>query len=106
MVFDPVQLARPAVRALKPYSSARSETASAKGRVFLDANELGGGGPWSRYPEPQPEALKARLAARFDVPPESLFLGRGADEAIDSLVRVFCEAGKGAIVVTPPTYGF
>lgn len=36
---------------------------------------------------------------------EQIFLGVGSDEAIDILIRVFCEPGHDKILVTPPTYG-
>lgn len=36
---------------------------------------------------------------------ESIFLGNGSDEAIDLLIRAFCEPGKDNIVSIDPTYG-
>src|SRR5437868_2252487 len=98
------ELARPAILRMAPYKSARS--LATRGEVFLDANES----PWppalgsetwataladraNRYPEPQPPALVARLASLYGVSAEQTFVGRGADEAIDCLVRTFCEAG-------------
>ncbi|HEX7112028.1 MAG TPA: histidinol-phosphate transaminase [Mizugakiibacter sp.] len=104
-----LDLARPEIRALQPYSSARMEASG--GRVLLNANES----PWppsgddgrglNRYPDPQPAALVARLAALYGVAPERLLLGRGSDEVIDLLVRAFCRAGADAVVVCPPTFG-
>ena len=35
----------------------------------------------------------------------SIFIGRGTDDAIDAVFRVFCEAGQDRAVVCPPTYG-
>jgi histidinol-phosphate aminotransferase len=78
----------------------------------LHANEL----PWrarrdesvaglNRYPEPQPRALLERLAALYEVPCESLLLGRGSDEGIDLLIRGFCRAGRDRIIICPPTFG-
>jgi len=101
-------LARPAIRALKPYVSARSITT--QGRIFLDANEAPESGVparpgMNRYPEPQPHALLARLAQLYQVPSTRLLIGRGSDEAIELLVRVFCEPGRDRILITPPTYG-
>ena len=103
-----LELARPAVRALKPYVSARSLTL--EGRVFLDANEAPESGlpdipGLNRYPEPQPGKLLALLAQRHGVGREKIVIGRGSDEAIDLLVRAFCEAGRDSILITPPTYG-
>jgi len=38
------------------------------------------------------------------VPREQLFHSRGADEAIDLLVRAFCACGQDAVLITPPTF--
>jgi histidinol-phosphate aminotransferase len=97
-----LSLARSTVLALKPYSSARSLTT--RGAVFLDANE----NPWgdfNRYPDPQPARLRAALADLYAARSEEIFLGRGTDDAIDALIRTFCEAGRDAVLVCPPTYG-
>jgi histidinol-phosphate aminotransferase len=104
-----LDLARPEIRALQPYSSARMEAAG--GQVFLNANEsawapVGDDGlGCNRYPEPQPAALVAVLAAMYDVRREQLLVGRGSDEAIDLLIRAFCRAGQDAILIQPPTFG-
>lgn len=37
--------------------------------------------------------------------PSNLFVGSGADEAIDTLLRAFCRPGIDKILVCPPTYG-
>lgn len=104
-----LDLARPEIRALTPYSSARMEARG--GSVLLNANES----PWppagaptaalNRYPEPQPQPLRERLAALYGVTPEQVLLGRGSDEAIDLLVRAFCAAGRDAVLISPPTFG-
>ena len=104
-----LDLARPEIRALQPYSSARMEASG--GTVFLNANEsawppLGDGGlGCNRYPEPQPAALVSTLAALYGVRDEQILVGRGSDEAIDLLVRAFCRAGQDAILIQPPTFG-
>ncbi len=103
-----LQLVRPDILALSAYSSARKE--SQGGRVWLDANE----NPetpsahqplLNRYPEPQPAALVAQLAALYGVAPAQVLVTRGSDEGIDLLLRTFCRAGQDAILITPPTYG-
>ena len=104
-----LELARPELLALKPYSSARME--AGKAGVMLNANES----PWTpfvddtlalnRYPDPQPAALLERLAREYGVSPQQLFVGRGSDEAIDLLVRGFCRAGQDAVLISPPTFG-
>lgn len=104
-----LDLARPEIRAMQPYSSARMEASG--GQVWLNANEsawapvgdIGLGA--NRYPEPQPVALLDALALLYGVQREQLLVGRGSDEAIDLLVRAFCRAGKDAILIQPPTFG-
>lgn len=106
--MNPLDLARPEIRTLKPYSSARSEGGT--GAVLLNANEspwppCANGRAWNRYPEPQPAALVARLAGLYRVPAPCVLVGRGSDEGIDLLVRAFCAAGRDAILLLPPTFG-
>jgi histidinol-phosphate aminotransferase len=101
-------LARPEIVDLQPYSHAAWLPALTR----LHANEA----PWrppgdattaglNRYPEPQPKALVARLAALYGVPPGMLLVGRGSDEAIDLLSRIYLRAGRDAILQCPPTFG-
>jgi len=101
-------LARPEIRSLATYRHAPWDPAYER----LHANE----NPWrnpadtstaglNRYPEPHPLALESRLAELYGVPPQCLIAGRGSDEAIDLLVRVFCAAGQDAILQCPPTFG-
>ena len=100
--------ARPEIRALDPYSHAAWEPSLTR----LHANEL----PWrvegdasqaglNRYPEPQPPPLVQGLARLYGVSAEQLLVGRGSDEAIDLLLRVFCRAGEDNVIVCPPTFG-
>ncbi len=102
-------LVRPDLRDFTGYKSARSE--ALRGEVWLNANESAwanpadGQGRSRRYPDPQPPALRARLAQVYGVAPEQLLVGRGSDEAIDLLVRALCVPGQDAIVVTPPVFG-
>lgn len=104
-----LDLARPNVRAVQPYSSARME--ASRGGVLLNANEspwppfAAEDHDWNRYPDPQPAALIERLASIYKVSPEQLLVGRGSDEAIDLLVRAFCSPGHDAIAISPPTFG-
>ncbi|MFT6204326.1 MAG: histidinol-phosphate aminotransferase [Spirosomataceae bacterium] len=102
------QLVRPHLLKLKPYSSARDEFDGSDG-VFLDANENPFGSvtskPHNRYPDPHQREAKVKLAAIKRVQPKQIFLGNGSDEAIDLLIKVFCEPQKDAIMILPPTYG-
>lgn len=104
-----LDLARPEIRAMQPYSSARMEASG--GRVLLNANESAWAPPGdrelhcNRYPDPQPRELIDALAALYGVRPGQVLVGRGSDEAIDLLVRAFCRAGEDAIAIQPPTFG-
>lgn len=104
-----LDLARPEIRTLQPYSSARMEAAG--GQIMLNANESAwepmgdAGAGCNRYPDPQPDALLQPMASLYGVEREQLFVGRGSDEAIDLLVRAFCRAGHDAIIIQPPTFG-
>lgn len=106
--MNPLDLARPEIRALQPYSSARMEAGG--GSILLNANEspwppFDNDAGWNRYPDPQPAALLERLAALYGVDATQLLVGRGSDEGIDLLVRAFCAAGRDAILISPPTFG-
>lgn len=104
-----VSRARPEIRELRPYASARAMAGLAP--VTLNANE----NPWpashdaglnlNRYPDPQPARLVAAWAEALGAPPECLLVTRGSDEAIDLLVRAFCRAGLDAVAQCPPTFG-
>jgi len=101
-------LLRKNMQDLQPYSTARDEYDGEVG-IFLDANEnsLGSATEWllNRYPDPHQRKLKRKIAELKKVPTENLFLGNGSDEAIDLLIRAFCEPQKDKIIVMPPTYG-
>lgn len=101
-------LLRPHLRKLVPYASARDEF-SGEAAVFLDANENSMGSAtaedYNRYPDPYQYRVKRILAKLKCVKQEQIFLGNGSDEAIDLLMRAFCEPGKDHIIILPPTYG-
>jgi histidinol-phosphate aminotransferase/imidazoleglycerol-phosphate dehydratase/histidinol-phosphatase len=44
------------------------------------------------------------MAAVYGVEPQELMITRGADDAIDVLVRAFCRPGVDAIAITAPTF--
>src|SRR5512133_3983648 len=98
------EIARPSILALKPYSSARDEFSGTAG-VFLDANECPFNSPFNRYPDPHQKALKTRLSELTGINVASVFLGNGSDEAIDLVIRAFCEPAKDEVIVMDPTYG-
>ena len=103
-----VSLARPEIVTLKAYAHA----AWLPSLTRLHANEA----PWrptgdttaaglNRYPEPQPQALIARLAALYGIPAASVLATRGSDDAIDVLSRIYLRAGTDAILQCTPTFG-
>jgi histidinol-phosphate aminotransferase len=106
--FNLTSLLRPHLRNFKPYASARTEYTGSEG-IFLDANENPYGSTndiiCNRYPDPFQIHVKQKLAGIKGVFKEQIFLGNGSDEAIDLLVRAFCEPGIDNILVCPPSYG-
>ncbi len=97
-------LIRPHLRDLIPYSSARDEY-QGQASVYLDANENPYPSLVNRYPDPLQKQLKEKIGALKKVSADQIFLGNGSDEAIDLLIRAFCEPKEECIVITPPTYG-
>jgi len=103
-----MELARKNIRNLKPYRSARDDYS--KG-ILLDANENSFGAPFqntlmlNRYPDPYQNKLRALIAGYREVEKQQVFTGVGSDEAIDLLIRIFCEPQLDHIVTCPPTYG-
>lgn len=108
MNIDISQKVRPHLLTLKPYSSAKDEFEGEEG-IFLDANENPFGSAteidFNRYPDPQQKKIKAKLAKLKKCETNQIFLGNGSDEAIDLLMRAFCEPIVDNILILPPTYG-
>jgi len=96
------------VKKLIPYSSARSEF-EGDAQIFLDANENSLGSVlnrnFHRYPDPLQKQLKKKLGTIKDIHAENIFVGNGSDEAIDLLIRAFCNPGIDNILMFPPSYG-
>jgi histidinol-phosphate aminotransferase len=108
-MFDLKTILRPNIAALVPYSSARDEF-KGTAEVYLDANENSLGSAidthtLNRYPDPLQLKVKEKLGKIKGVAPANIFLGNGSDEAIDILIRAFCNPGKDNIIILPPTYG-
>ena len=107
------RLARPEIVALEPFDIAAQANGSfAPDAIKLDANEnpfpplsegpLAAG--LNRYPEPQPERLTRAMSALYGVAPANIVVTRGADDAIDMLVRAFCRPGQDAVAIPKPTF--
>lgn len=102
--IDINSLVRRNILTMKPYSSARDDF-KGEAEIFLDANENPYPSPYNRYPDPLQWRVKEKIAALKDIRPEQIFLGNGSDEAIDLLIRAFCEPNQDSILITEPTYG-
>ena len=105
----PNSIARKAIVDFAAYSARGGAT----GALHLDANEspyapppVRGAEGYNRYPEQQPHALRQRLADLYGTSPERLMVGRGADEAIEVLLRTFCEAGRDEVMICSPTFSY
>jgi len=102
-------LLREDLRDFSGYSSARS--LSLTGDLWLNANESAWPNPGDtsgssrRYCEPQPQALRDKLAELYGCKPQQLLISRGSDEAIDLLVRALCVPERDAMIYTPPIFG-
>ncbi|MFT5789252.1 MAG: histidinol-phosphate aminotransferase [Shewanella sp.] len=101
------RLARPELLDLQIYQSARR--IGGQGDIWINANES----PFNnsdlegvnRYPECQPPALIEAYSRYSGVASNCILTGRGADEAIEILIRTFCTPAKDAIATFGPTYG-
>ncbi|HEX8937948.1 MAG TPA: histidinol-phosphate transaminase [Sphingomicrobium sp.] len=107
------RLARPEILALEPFDiAAQANWAFGPDAIKLDANE----NPFSplvdgplavrvnRYPEPQPMRLKLAMAALYGVAPDNLVITRGADDAIEILIRAFCRPQEDAVAILTPSF--
>ncbi|AZG73628.1 histidinol-phosphate transaminase [Shewanella livingstonensis] len=105
--FDPNTLARPELLTLTPYQSARR--IGGRGDIWINANES----PFNnspldkvnRYPECQPPELINAYSQYSGVKASNIIASRGADEAIELLIRTFCIPGVDSIACFGPTYG-
>lgn len=104
-------LVRSNIRELTPYRCARDDYEEG---VLLDANENSIGATvesppdtleLNRYPDPYQLELKEMIAKHRGIKSEQIFLGVGSDEAIDMMMRIFCDPRSENICITPPTYG-
>jgi histidinol-phosphate aminotransferase len=102
-----LDLARADLRSLQPYVPGAYEADT----IRLNANESPWRGPGdhterglNRYPPPRPLALRQRLSEFYGFAPEQLLVTRGSSEAIDVLIRGFCEPFRDRILICPPTF--
>ncbi|MGB2079001.1 MAG: histidinol-phosphate transaminase [Vibrio sp.] len=104
------KLARKTVQELTPYQSARRLGGS--GDVWLNANESPFDNSYTidakglnRYSTCQPQALIESYAQYAGVDTNQVLTSRGADEAIELLIRAYCQPNQDKILYCPPTYG-
>ncbi|XBC38431.1 MAG: histidinol-phosphate transaminase [Buchnera aphidicola (Floraphis choui)] len=109
MVMNIEKLVRKNIWKLIPYQSARR--IGGKGDVWLNANECPVPNYFqlnhmmlNRYPECQPEALLSCYSSYTGINKENILITRGSDEAIELLIKTFCEPNLDKIVFCPPTY--
>lgn len=94
---------------LLPYQSARR--IGGMGQTYLNANEsafppyqMPTRETWNRYPDFLPSQLARAYSRYANVSPNNVLAVRGADEAIDLLIRTYCEPNRDAIRIQDPTY--
>lgn len=103
-----VERAREDVRQMASYTPAIWD----KSLERLNANE----NPWrpwgdttaagqNHYPEPYPSAIAQLLARLYRVNENQLVVTRGADEAIDIVIRAYVNARQDAVMICTPTFG-
>ena len=106
MSYNILDLVRPNIKKMQPYSSARDEfKEGSESFVFLDANESPVDNGINRYPDPQQKKLKEVISKRKGIDSHQLLLGNGSDEVLDLLFRAFCEPNIDNVITLPPTYG-
>ena len=84
-----------------------------KGEVWLNANELPfprqpmslDVSDYHRYPDEGPDLVQAAYAEYAGLQPDQVLALRGADEAIDLLLRAYCQSGTDGVIISSPTYG-
>ncbi len=59
---------------------------------------------YHRYPDPEQHETRELLSRYIGAPPESLMLGTGSDELIDTIMRLYLEPGD-EVIDLPPTFG-
>ncbi len=102
--FSLPALVRSSLRNFQAYTAARDEY-DGQAEIYLDANENPFDSAVNRYPDPLQIILKKEIAKFKGVQVSNIFLGNGSDEAIDLLIRLFCEPNMDSVLMLPPSYG-
>ncbi|XBC39479.1 MAG: histidinol-phosphate transaminase [Buchnera aphidicola (Nurudea shiraii)] len=109
MIMNIKKLVRKSILELIPYQSARR--IGGEGSIWLNANECPmssnfqiGDVSLNRYPECQPKKLLSCYSSYVGISQENILITRGADEAIELLIKTFCEPKCDKVIFCPPTY--
>ena len=103
--MDISKFLRDNIRRMEAYSTARDEYEGELG-IYMDANENPYDNGMNRYPDPHNKKIRERIAEMRGVKPSQVFVGgNGSDEAIDLLIRLFCEPNSDNMVTITPSYG-
>lgn len=97
-------LIRPHILSLKPYTG--REPFPEENGIYLNRNENTAGSPAGknlhRFPDVLQVTLKEKISAIKGLPTPHIFLGNQTHEAIDLLIKVFCEPGRDKVMVCSP----
>ncbi|CAL4318665.1 Histidinol-phosphate aminotransferase [Buchnera aphidicola (Chaitophorus sp. 3695)] len=108
-MIDINKFTRKNIKKLIPYQSARR--IKDNGDIWLNANEL----PFvqkktflfnnlNRYPDKEYKVLLQSYSQYIKISYKNILATRGSDEAIELLIKAFCEPKKDYIMIFPPTY--
>jgi histidinol-phosphate aminotransferase len=79
-----------------------------KNKIFLDANENAFSSLVSfnlqRYPDIKQRDLKNLLAKQKHLSTQNIHLSNGSNDALDSIIRVFCIPSKDNIIINEPAF--
>lgn len=101
------RLVRPDIRGMRAYEAAEQVDNTIRLNANESPRESAVGNfrrPLNRYPEVRPQKLQQALAKRFGCAVDELLVTRGSSEAIDLVIRTFCQAGKDSVLVTSPSF--
>ena len=92
------RLVRQDIRGMQAYDAAEQVDDT----IRLNANESPRQSPIGNFRRPL--KLQKALAIRFGCAVDELLVTRGSSEAIDLVIRTFCQAGQDSVLVTSPSF--
>lgn len=98
--------ARASLRTVTPYRFQNLQ--SQEGRLRLNWNEppILDSENWSRYPAEAVASIRHHLSTIWNTSEEHILPTRGAEEAIDYIIRAFCEHDDDVLVPTPSFHAY